>query len=196
MTWMKGWPPSSQMFLQLLEDVVYGTMFSGTLRNAVKNSKTPQEVMAYPSVKERLATISQALTSEGAVGGINEKQPSQDNLTADEKNAKGSGGQTAAEANTKVLGDDAGGIKQHWRHVARRFVESFVTLIAIENVSETQLSDRLRVASIKAGSAGNLVCCCFDSTLCSEAITAPEIRGTPFQPKVYAKAHPCASCSV
>ena len=63
-----------------------------------------------------------------------------------------------------------------------------VTLITIENATEAQLADLMKAANPPDGSVGrHYTGVVWDSGVCCEAATDPDIRMTPLQPKLYAK---------
>ncbi len=51
LTWQKDWPPSLCKYAAFLESVVFGEENDSTLRTACRASKTPVDVMAFPSMK-------------------------------------------------------------------------------------------------------------------------------------------------
>ena len=63
-----------------------------------------------------------------------------------------------------------------------------VTLITIENATEAQLADLMRGANAPDGSVGrHYTGVVWDSCVCCESVTDPDIRMTPLQPKLYSK---------
>lgn len=65
LTWMKGWRASDNLWLQFVDDAVYGTSLDGPSKTAAKNNKSVEEWCNYTSVKERLLAIKEARTKEG-----------------------------------------------------------------------------------------------------------------------------------
>ena len=63
-----------------------------------------------------------------------------------------------------------------------------VTLITIENATEAQLADLMVGANLPEGSVGrHYTGIVWDSAVCCEAASDPDIRVTPLQPKLYSK---------
>ena len=99
---------------------------------------------------------------------------------------------------TAIRGEDGVVDKsdKYWQDMAARRVLSFVTLIAVEQSSEAQLADRLRACNLGSGVPGRShVAFVYDANANSESITAPDLRGSPFQQKYYQKVvNACRKC--
>lgn len=52
--WQAGWTRSQTQMLRLIEDMVYGDAFDGTLRTAVRAGKSPVDLLDYDSVKDKM----------------------------------------------------------------------------------------------------------------------------------------------
>ena len=80
--------------------------------------------------------------------------------------------------------------------MAARRVLSYVTLVSVENSTETQLADRLKACNLGSGVPGRAhIAFVYDANTNSESITAPDIRGSPFQQKYYHKVvNACRKC--
>ena len=72
--------------------------------------------------------------------------------------------------------------------MAKRRIDMSVTLITIENATEQQLADLMLGANPPDGSVGrHYTGVVWDSAVCCEGATDPDIRMTPLQPKLYSK---------
>jgi hypothetical protein len=180
--WMRSWPQSACLFLQLVEGLVYGKEFDGALKSAIKSGKSPVELTAYASVKERLTCIAEAKAKEQVV------------KDADEPVAGPSKGGVPSDIKKPVVGafgggddDDTGSSEQspkYWRAIASRLVLSSVKLISVENMSMNQVGDRIKAEAIRDGMPGKCsVGVLFEVGVGAESITAPHLRVAPLQKK-------------
>jgi hypothetical protein len=76
LAWKKGWRASENLWLQFVEEALYGVKLDGSIKTA-STSKTPEEWLAYAAVKEKLVEVEEAMTKEkaeeGATGGDDKK---------------------------------------------------------------------------------------------------------------------------
>ena len=66
LSWKKGWRTSENLWLQFVEDVVFGSCLDGPVKAAAKNHKSAAELCDYAAVKERLTQVEEARTKEDA----------------------------------------------------------------------------------------------------------------------------------
>ena len=64
LSWKYGWDGSSEDYLSLVEDGVYGCVFDPAFKTAIKNGRSPAEVLDYTMIKERLTVINEKITLE------------------------------------------------------------------------------------------------------------------------------------
>ena len=65
--WQTGWPKSFSIYVQFVEDTVYGEDYDTTLRTACRGCKSPADVMEFPSMKEKLAELLEMRKNEKTV---------------------------------------------------------------------------------------------------------------------------------
>ena len=105
--WMKGWKPSSSIFLQLVESMCYGVSFNGTIKNAAKNSKSMTEFLEYTSVKERLTQIAEMLVKEKADV---DARGSQDGVQAAQNDLLGASGSKEKQERSVIVAHNFQGV--------------------------------------------------------------------------------------
>lgn len=182
-SWMKAWPRSATLMLQFLEGCAYRKEFDSALKNACKFNKLPSELMTYASIKEKMSDIKEAYAKE--------------QQTVVDEASKGAPAETATEGGQPSSSASAAGedlkagekSQQYWTGVAERLVSATVTLVAIDNLSEAQLVDRLQAAKIPVGVPGKAYTAIFYEVASgAEPITAPHLRIPPFQAHYMQKA--------
>ena len=58
---------SAQLFINLIEEMVYTQAFDGTIKNAVRNRKTPEDFIMFPSIQSRFDPINEMRAEERAL---------------------------------------------------------------------------------------------------------------------------------
>lgn len=187
--WRNCWPSSAEKFVELLEAVVYDTEFHASIKNGVKNRKTPEEMLAYVQVKERFTDIENAISDEK-----NPKPESGAPGISAAGNA-GSAAETACspggaahdampEAADSKEAEEKADFDDKWRKHAVRKLGDYITLLS-EPPTETQLTQVLKaqlMSKERKGERGQYYAAgLFTAGLGSESITEPHLRGAPFK---------------
>eukprot|EP00435_Cladocopium_sp_Y103_P068515 s17_g31.t1 len=174
MTWKKEWGRSMDLFLQFIEA-----------------RRTPEEVLEYQSVDERIQEICKAFDDE------KNQQKASEGLGADnedeaggEKQDSNNDGNEAAKPKTNIDDEqkDASGNSsqdQYWRKLAERTVQSHCELVA-EPDSEQKLKEILDKTALResCGTPGSdYIAILMDQKQFGESVTAPHLRCASFNKK-------------
>lgn len=171
-----------------MQGLVFCTNLDGVLRTAVKSHRTPEEILDYLPVKEKLTKIQEALAKEAAL-----RTPAPGTTPADQRTAAmdtetgdGTGHPLASSSASQPTADE----KLNLRVKAARFVKSGIKLL-VEPPSELAMATMLKtsetVASWRGNSGTDYIGIIFDPAVANEAITSPHIRAAPFQKNQYSK---------
>lgn len=72
LAWKRGWGNSADLMLQLIDDLVYCCALDATLKTGLKNRKTPEEIVTYGPIQERLTEVLDALKKENSVSVLSD----------------------------------------------------------------------------------------------------------------------------
>ena len=180
LSWKKGWSNPEELFLKLIDDAIYDTEFDPPLRAALKARRSPKEALdMYTAFKERVDDIRAA---------IKEGQPpaKPDAAAGAASGATSSSSATASTAIPPTLVTPSVGSSEDdpWKQFAERMVDTYVTLLSDENMTETQLAQSLKgldIAHTRGKPGTDYVGIWFDPKLASETVTAPHIRVPPLR---------------
>ncbi len=142
LTWQKDWPPSLCKYAAFLESVVFGEEYDSTLRTACRASKTPVDVMAFPSIKaveDDIASMRQKEIADASASSLpapaGEPSPADAGAAGSKDDDAGAGGGQAPP--------DAMELE------ARRVVLRHVTL-AVEPDNQVELKHQIMSSSFKS----------------------------------------------
>ena len=123
LSWRSGWPKSATEALFLVESLVYGSTMDGCIRTCLKANKTPEEMLDYGPVKEKVTVIVGASAKEKAMA---ENDGTLDDVAA--SNGAGATAGTAAASTSEPLSVAQGAMRaattETWRSKALRTVSS------------------------------------------------------------------------
>jgi hypothetical protein len=64
LSWQVGWPSSGKLMLEFIEELVYLNELDGPKKMALKGRRSPEELLAYGDVQQRLEVILETLQGE------------------------------------------------------------------------------------------------------------------------------------
>ena len=184
LAWKKGWPQSAELALQLIEGVAFDVEFDASLKNGVKNRRSPVEMLEYAQIKEKIGEITEAFKQEQA-----QRPGSGETPAAVVIAVVGAQAATAPEAidlseeatDTKEQ-EDKEVFEKRWSTYAQRLVDSHVTLLP-EPQTESQLVTMLSACEVmktKGNRGADYMGALWLTGLGSEALSDPHCRGAPF----------------
>lgn len=197
LSWKKGWNPSADTAMRLIEDTVFKDDYDPTIKCALKNAKSPEELMSYQMFAEQVMEIDDALEKERSALHVDAPNGGSDTTGVDHDAAsdlntkKGGAGSSTTTVDPGAAPSLAAMLatsdtdEAKWVHAADRHVRSHCTL-AIEAKTEAGCVTCLKDAKVPPGLAGSeYVGIHFNPKLASEAATAPHLRAAPFRKDRY-----------
>lgn len=210
LAWKSSWPRSADLALVVAEELVYNTVYDGSIRTGLKNRKTASEIFMYQPVAEAWEEVTDAVADE-----LQKAKVEQDKLEAESQKqldldvrqddasrpspsmmvpvqvANTGGKESKLDALVKKLWDHKTlkGLtdekKLYWISFAVRSFDSTCSLRQ-EPESETQVCDTIvdsAVGKLKGITGQDYVMIHGDVKQSGEAATSPHIRISPCREK-------------
>ena len=183
------------------QDLIYSNTFDGRYRDAIKSRPGVNDVLDYPSVKERLDTVIEATTAERdiaaaaaaadtaagatAAGGAGIGAGANAGAGAPGTGPSGQGPAAAPEATTGFA--SLGGTdKAYWEKCINKHIHTYIKFVPDQRTHAPLVSalQECPAMSLQGDMAG-LVVYHFDVKKFGEPLTRPDLRITPLQDKSY-----------
>ena len=181
----QGWGNSVDVMLQFIDDLVYNSNFDASLKTGLKARKTPEEIIAYGPIKERLDEVIEALKKEtptippgndsasSALGG--------EGQATSNPSAAGGAASMPGQGSVTKAGGGTDGSDSHWWAVAERIVKANIQLF-VEPKTEGELMAIFDQCTLKdsVGAPGSgYVGCILDVKTMTEPVSQPHKRVGP-----------------
>jgi hypothetical protein len=184
LSWQSSWPTSSMQMGRLLEEVAYGKEYDPTMKFAVKNKKSVEEVLEMAAFSEIITSIDECLEAENEAGKADDEkdvEPVDVEEGDDDDDIENTFAKQYVEKVEDVNAETRAEISKH-KVAAERFVQQLVlrdepsTATAFKELLESELKNA------SSGDTSKLLDLVFyDAATSGEAVTNPQTRKPPLR---------------
>ena len=148
LSWQAGFKPSLLLMVSFLEEVIYDTVYDGTMKTALKARKVVEEWLKYQKPHEAFEAISDAWNSEKKAAEDKCKAPQAKDVDMQVVKPGDKVEEPGGEVPEIAEKESAAETKnRYWRALADRIVKSHIILLP-ELASETQLGNSIKASRV------------------------------------------------